>query len=301
MAGTTIIVGYDGFERSQDALVLGRRLAGAVGARLVLADVYPEDRVASRADAGAHGDPLREEAERVLAGSDAPDSVERRAVPAQSAARGLHVLAEHEGAVLIVIGSSRRGTPGLVESGSLSQRLIHGAPCGVAVAPVGYAERTVLAWERILVGYVATEEGEAALRAGVTLAEATGAALRIVTVVEPIPVAVGITPEAIEYVRAADRSALDAAAATVPSHVRVEVELLDGDPGVVLRERAADVDLVVVGSRGYGRLRQVLLGSVSAALLHGSPAPVIVLPRGAQRQLTAHAAAFTRAAANPAP
>ena len=61
--------------------------------------------------------------------------------------------------------------------------------------------------------------------------------------------------------------------------------MLVGEPSEVLRERAADVDLVVVGSRGYGRLRQVLLGSVSAKLLHGVPAPVIVLPRGAEREL----------------
>jgi nucleotide-binding universal stress UspA family protein len=110
---------------------------------------------------------------------------------------------------------------------------------------------------------------------------------------------VAITAEPIEHVRAireAHRRALDEAVAKVPAGVRVEGELIEGEPGVILRERAADADLAIVGSRGYGRLRQVLLGSVSTALLHGSAAPVIVLPRGAQRELTADAPAFARAA-----
>src|SRR2546427_7025107 len=40
MTGEKLIVGYDGSERSKDALVLARRLADVLGARLVLADVY---------------------------------------------------------------------------------------------------------------------------------------------------------------------------------------------------------------------------------------------------------------------
>jgi nucleotide-binding universal stress UspA family protein len=140
METKTIIVGYDGSARSQDALVLARRLAAAVGGRLVLAQVYPHDPVPLRGDTGAYEELMRQDAERMLAQADAPDAAERRAVPSPSAARGLHQLAEDEDAVLIVVGSSHRGSPGRVEPGSLSQRLIHGSPCAVAVAPVGYAE-----------------------------------------------------------------------------------------------------------------------------------------------------------------
>ena len=36
------------------------------------------------------------------------------------------------------------------------------------------------------------------------------------------------------------------------------------------------VDAVVVGSRGYGVLKRVVLGSLSTFLVHNSPVPVIV-------------------------
>ena len=38
--------------------------------------------------------------------------------------------------------------------------------------------------------------------------------------------------------------------------------------------------LLVVGSRGYGPLRRVLLGSVSTELVRSAPCPLIVTPRG---------------------
>ena len=42
------------------------------------------------------------------------------------------------------------------------------------------------------------------------------------------------------------------------------------------------VDLMVVGSRGYGPLRSVLLGGVSGQLIRSAACPVVVVPRGAQ-------------------
>jgi nucleotide-binding universal stress UspA family protein len=288
MTDGKVIVGYDGSERSKDAFVLGSRLADVLRARVVLADVYTLVPLGGEA-AGIYQYIARQDAERVLNQAEAADAVERRAIPSHSAARGLHSLAEEEGAILIVVGSSHRGIPGRTEPGGVAQRLLHGAPCAVAVAPVGYAETAARPWRRILVGYIDTDEGAAALRAAVALARATGAVLRVVTVVAPVPSAFA-TADAKEYLQVVKderRQALEKALAKAARGLAVEAEVLDGEPSDVLRERAADVDLVVVGSRGYGRLRQVLLGSVSAKLLHGVPAPVIVLPRGAERELAA--------------
>jgi nucleotide-binding universal stress UspA family protein len=40
-----IVVGFDGSEQAHDALALGRLLAQAIGARIVLADVYVHETV----------------------------------------------------------------------------------------------------------------------------------------------------------------------------------------------------------------------------------------------------------------
>jgi len=52
-----------------------------------------------------------------------------------------------------------------------------------------------------------------------------------------------------------------------------------------LVERSAGLDLLVCGSRGYGPVRTVLLGSVSHALAHHARCPLMVLPRGSERRL----------------
>lgn len=67
--------------------------------------------------------------------------------------------------------------------------------------------------------------------------------------------------------------------------VMVEQHLVEGQPGPVLVQLAAEADLLVVGSHGYGRLREALLGSVSSYCVHHSPCPVVVIPdRGRERE-----------------
>jgi nucleotide-binding universal stress UspA family protein len=67
------------------------------------------------------------------------------------------------------------------------------------------------------------------------------------------------------------------------SDVEAETAILDGDPATVLAEQGIDLDLLVVGSRGYGPLRRVFLGGVSGRVIELAPCPVIVVPRGADR------------------
>ncbi|MGH2973909.1 MAG: universal stress protein [Solirubrobacterales bacterium] len=53
-----------------------------------------------------------------------------------------------------------------------------------------------------------------------------------------------------------------------------------GPPAEVLVEHSQQLDLLVLGSRGYGPVKSVLLGSVSSHVLRNAQCPVLVAPRG---------------------
>ncbi|MBJ7609074.1 MAG: universal stress protein [Candidatus Dormibacteraeota bacterium] len=62
-----------------------------------------------------------------------------------------------------------------------------------------------------------------------------------------------------------------------PSGVPATVELLNGPPAEVIEEHLQPTDLLVIGSRGLGGVRRLLLGSVSGALVQTAPCPVVVV------------------------
>ena len=58
----------------------------------------------------------------------------------------------------------------------------------------------------------------------------------------------------------------------------VTVRGVTGLPAEALIEAAADADLLVVGSRGAGGFKRLLMGSVSTQVTHHAPCPVVVIP-----------------------
>jgi nucleotide-binding universal stress UspA family protein len=73
-----------------------------------------------------------------------------------------------------------------------------------------------------------------------------------------------------------DRS-LEEAGAT-ESGVDVTTVVREGQPAKAICEEAKGADLLVVGSRGYGGFRGLLLGSVSQQCAHFAPCPVLIVP-----------------------
>ena len=78
---------------------------------------------------------------------------------------------------------------------------------------------------------------------------------------------------------------LDALVADLPDGVAATTERLTGDPAELLAEYSKHVDLLVVGSRGYGPLRAVLAGGVGGRVLRTAHCPVIIVPRGVEPAL----------------
>ncbi|MDO8188979.1 universal stress protein [Conexibacter sp. JD483] len=286
-----ILIGYDGSSHGDDALALGQLLASSgEGAELTVAAVYKA--VINKDSSGTESDyqeRLRNEAEHELnrARSHAPQLPESafRAVRAGSAAAGLHRLAEELEADVIVVGTSHRNALGRVWAGSATEQVLHGAPTAVAVAPVDYAQRPAAdrALRRVGVAYDGSPEAKAALERAVALAEPAGARVVPVSVVDlRTPTTIGYGYE--QYVDAVrDLAALELkeAGAAVRASGDVESIKREGDPATELAHVSGDVDLLVTGSRGYGPLKRVLLGSVTTRLVREAEGPLLLLPRSA--------------------
>lgn len=290
-----IIAGYDGRPSSEDALALAKTLARLTGAQLTAAAVFLDDPFWGGPDPRFQelDAELREQIEAAAKAAGA-EPVTR---PSTSAARGLLKLAEESGADLIVVGSASAGKLGRVLAGNVALGLLHGAPCAVAVAPRGYAEEASHAVKQVSVGYDGAAESRAAVDDALEFARSAGAALRVVAVVEPPPVSYGKganqgRPELAREIEKIMRSRLDELLAELPDDVQIDGVLATGHPAKALSEVAGEGDGVLfAGSRSYGPLRRVLLGSVSRELVSSAPCPVIVHPRSAEAEASAMAGA----------
>jgi nucleotide-binding universal stress UspA family protein len=161
--GTKIIVAYDGTPHAEDAIALGRELAAALDAGIVLAHVYRDSVDAPR----GRDDFLRRQSEALLEGAAAGASggLERRAVGATTTARGLRELAAEEGALAIVFGSAYDGPAGHVHPGSAARRLLQNAASALALAPAGFRDRERRTLSRIAAAHD-DAEGSARRAAG---------------------------------------------------------------------------------------------------------------------------------------
>lgn len=289
-----ILVGIDDSAGAEDALAFARRLADATGARLQLASAYPYEEWPSRVASHELGAFLRDEAQAVLDGRAASlgdDTVSTHAIADHSPARALHRLAERIGAALIVVGSTHRGAIGRVLPGSTGERLMHGSPCPVAIAPRGHAAEGPIGV--VGVGYDTSDESEAALRAACRVARAFNAHLRVIRVFDATRVG---TPALMTFpgyeafnqdYEQDQRERLEHAVAALPSDVSAKAMFLSGRPGTELATQSQDVDLMIVGSRGYGPMAAVMLGGTTHTLIRDAACPVVVLPRGTEGGLEA--------------
>jgi nucleotide-binding universal stress UspA family protein len=279
---TQIIVGVDDSEQARDAVAFARELHEASRASVLLACAWPVDEVPAP-DLGPALDRLAGEFRGEVA---------TRIVPSTSPARSLHELAEAEQALLLVVGSSHRSRLNQVLAGSTAMRLIHGAPCAVAVVPRAYH---VVGLEPRFdwIGCAVDGSGEAAaaLDVAVAAARSRGARVRVIRAFDPADYATTAVAYAPAYLDARDelerraREDVDAIVAELPDDVGAEGVVGAGAAPVVLAGESGRLDLLFTGSRGYGPRHAVLAGSVTRRLLQIAQCPVVVLPRAAEQHL----------------
>jgi nucleotide-binding universal stress UspA family protein len=140
---------------------------------------------------------------------------------------------------------------------------------------------------RLLVAIDSSEHARQALAEAVELARTNNATLTVMTVVPDFtPWAFGdgyyVPVDLAELNHNIERSyqkMLDVAVDAVPGDVPVTSVLKHGTagPAIVDQADAGNHDLIVMGSRGRGELRSLLLGSVSHHVLQSSPVAVLVV------------------------
>ncbi|MFL5859900.1 MAG: universal stress protein [Solirubrobacteraceae bacterium] len=287
---STIVIDFNDSTRGRDALALARSLADITGGRFVTVTSYDRDRYGMLPIQGWHlAMPEETKAPADLAKclmADEPGAV-ARVVGATSPARALHETAEREQADLIVLSSDTRASDGRVAAGATGRPALQGAPCAVALAPAGFAEtRGSLA--PVGAGFDGSWESRLALSSAAGLAESVSGELRVISAFKrPAPAnpmfALTSYHEHLAQLHDQRREDLIEAIDALPVHPQSTPLLIEGEPADVLVAETAELGLLVVGSRGYGPLRRVLLGSVSDALREYAACPLMIVPRGVQR------------------
>jgi len=241
-----IVCGYEENERGEDALVLAKRVEERDGGELNVVHVEK----GSPADA-------------------------------------LQALAEKGEADLIVLGSTHHAAFGSVAPGSVAEHLLKGARCRLMIAPKGYGSKDH-SQDRLRVvevGFDGMAESQAALDEAARLASKFGGSIRIVGVSTPVP-AMGAGAAAAAQAGAEAgpdfQTRLHEAAAALPEGLRALPVLERGDPvAKLLAQAELGVDLLVLGSRGFGPVMRLLIGSTSSKVIRAAPCPVLVVPRPA--------------------
>lgn len=255
MADHPVVAGYRGPD-SAEAVRLGAQLAAAVGEPLIVASAYRYEPVAITPGVivTSSNDLRYDVAERrveqalrlVPAGVDARSDV----VPAEDTPKALTDLAHEADACVLAVANDVQA--------DVTRKLLQHAPCPLAVAtgdsaPVADAPLRVLgvAWDE-------SPGARFALQAAMQLA------VRTLARVEIISVGSGIDA--------------NAAAVRVSEEIDAEVRQLDGDPGERLAAASGELDLLLCGTHGRGRVLAAVMGSVSAHLLATAQCPVLVIP-----------------------
>jgi nucleotide-binding universal stress UspA family protein len=292
-----VVVGIDGSPGARAALRTALVEAAARGADLEVVSAYPvvlpwtagvPDLQQMRADARTRARAFLDEvrAELMVDGGPDPGAGAVRLV-VQGGPPAPVLVERAAGADLLVVGSRGRRAVRSLLLGSVALHCVTHASCPVLVAhgdPGGAADHG----RHVAVGLDGSDAALAALREGVAGARRRRTDLDVLVAYEVAdywtdPHAC-VGPSA-EELRGRVRDEAERLVATVTAEVAgagevlpgVHVHLVEGVAQEVLVDRTADAAMLVVGSRGRGAFRGLLLGSVALSCVMHAHCPVTVV------------------------
>ncbi|GAA1769722.1 universal stress protein [Kocuria aegyptia] len=288
-----VVVGYDGSGNSERALDWAIQETGALAGELKVVVAMGRPVAVDPSLYGPFLEAIEEEADKVAAAavSRARDAgVPVAAVVERGDAAGV-LVHESEGAAALVLGRrGRRGVRGRL--GSVTAAAAAHAKCPVIVLPDRWDPQArtgrgaVGAFAgRVVVGVDRLGRDNPAVRAAGRYAARHGEGLALISVVPEaltMPTGSADLDRAVrEQLTEPARSLVDQVAESVrEDHPDLDVEayVFSGLPADQLVRAGRSAELVVLGSRGYGGFRGLLMGSVSQAVLAEGEGPVMVVP-----------------------
>lgn len=191
---------------------------------------------------------------------------------------------------MIVVGKSSAG--GIADRllGSVSSALPAYSECPVVIVPYVDGHRKCVPVKRMVVGLDGSQSSRPALHAAVDVAKCWGSELMAITAV-PVSSGTGMLawlPATVDRdsilhdVEESLNDLLDTEASD--SGLDIARHALDGSAPALLAEFSTTMDMIVVGTRGLGGFKGLLLGSTSQTLLGHSLCPVMVVPSGSDQK-----------------
>lgn len=277
--GNSVICGIDLSRGSERTAAVAARVARALGCRAAVVHVDDEP----PGVASIHRARELRALETLVHKHEFPNGTLVRLAGGERAESLVRVARDHD-AQLLVVGSRGLGELRTALLGSVSAELLRTAPCPVVVVPPGLT----LPFPHpgmgpIVCGVDGSDRARDLLRLGADLAGRLGAELLAVHAFDARPMyTVPPVPISVPGLREAAEKRLERALADAGVCARCEVASLRPAEALaqVAEERRAG--LVLVGSRGGGRLGSLLRGSVVTRLCSRIDRPLVVLPPGAE-------------------
>jgi nucleotide-binding universal stress UspA family protein len=287
--GGRIVVGVDGSPGSTAATAWALDEAGRRDAALETVYAWALPTFAYSAPEFVDPDPDRVEAEglalidQALALVSATSAVKIHSRVENGRAFGvLCRIADEPDVRMLVVGSRGHGDLAELVLGSVSHALSHHAPAPLVIVPRVNGDQDSPPKGRVVVGVDGSPIAAAALRWAAREARLRGATLEVIvawsTSKAVFPTRFSIRAPLEQDMQQHAQDILDRALEELGDPgVPVEGKVLRGGASTVLINRSREADMLVVGTRGRGRAKEALLGSVSHACTHHTHAPIAIV------------------------
>ena len=177
---------------------------------------------------------------------------------------------------LVVVGANGLGAVKHFLLGSVTGALLHKSACPIVVVPAALGTQR----NRVIVGVDSSHSSNAALQFAADEADRLSSELLVVHAWQyPYTISGEGASSRTDLCRVDAALVLDEAVEFARDRMAGNVvrRLVDANAAQALLDASAEGDMLVVGSRGRGGFRSMLLGSVAHAVSVNAPCPVVVV------------------------